>query len=62
MVSSSENPQEVGDRTEIVFTYDVEFQVSSVAMLTSDEDASQSCQYSSILIAFVIFRSRRRVM
>ena len=46
-VFDSENPQEVGDEKEIVFTYDVEFQVSSFAVLTREEDASQSLPTSS---------------
>ena len=33
MVTSSESPQEVEDKKEIIFTYDVEFQVSDVAYL-----------------------------
>lgn len=33
MVTSSESPQEVDDKKEIIFTYDVDFQVSDAAYL-----------------------------
>ena len=55
MVSDSENPQEVGDEKEIVFTYDVEFQVSSFAVLTREEDALQSLPTSSGGVNFLRF-------
>lgn len=33
-VTNSENPQEVEDKKEIIFTYDVEFQVSALPFAT----------------------------